>query len=485
MRRCIFFIIFGVCFATGLNAQLYSDSAYSTAMNGAHSAVTCDGLEAMIFNPAGIAASQSRFGLHILGTLGLNLYSNCFNMTTVIEVLEQFQAGNNNIEHFVSDMCEQSPFSGFQTGVTMNYNLFKFFFQTRRVSFGFSDTVKTRARMFISEDLFSTVFNEINLNKNQSLGSVNLDLMAYNDFCTTFSMYLWMLERKTPFKGVYIGGGIHWYTPLVHASAELSGKLGKGSESSKLDVSQVDANLYTYDLELDGKVSLASAVSSSWNSLGIPYLANLNNGQGFPLGFGADLGLLIDFNKWVRAGLSVTDLGFMTAPLTEIEVNKKINLNLQNIGDVANEFSGIAEDVTNGGKGGYEIIFAPAAARLGFTFVPLLSRFMDVECPLTFTVTDFDLIPSGLFPTLGGSVGLDLRIKAGFFQLPLWTSVGYFTSSGFSWGVGTGIHLGVLHLDLGVRGLESLFAPASSSWWGRDIAFAMQMSFQLKKKKDK
>jgi hypothetical protein len=97
-------------------------------MNGAHSAVTCDGLEAMMFNPAGIAASQSRFGLHILGTLGLNLYSNCFNMTTVIEVLEQFQAGNNNIEHFVSDMCEQSPFSGFQTGVTMNYNLFKFFF---------------------------------------------------------------------------------------------------------------------------------------------------------------------------------------------------------------------------------------------------------------------------------------------------------------------------------------------------------------------
>ena len=101
MRRCIFFIIFGVCFATGLNAQLYSDSAYSTAMNGAHSAVTCDGFEAMMFNPAGLAASQSRFGLHILGTLGLNLYSNCFNMTTVIEVLEQFQAGNNDIEHFV------------------------------------------------------------------------------------------------------------------------------------------------------------------------------------------------------------------------------------------------------------------------------------------------------------------------------------------------------------------------------------------------
>jgi hypothetical protein len=61
--------------------------------------------------------------------------------------------------------------------------------------------------------------------------------------------------------------------------------------------------------------------------------------------------------------------------------------------------------------------------------------------------------------------------------------VGYFTSSGFSWGVGTGLHFGVWHLDLGVRGLESLFAPPSNSGWGRDIAFAMQMSFQLKKKK--
>ena len=483
MRRCIFFIIFGVCVVTGLNAQFYSDSARSTAMNGAHSAVTCDGFEAMLFNPAGLAASQSKFGLHILGTLGLNLYSNCFNMTTVVEVLEQFQGGDNSIEHFVSDMQAQSFFSEFQTGLAMNYNLFKFFFHTKRVSLGFSDTVKMRARMFIGDDLFSTVFNEINLNKNQSLGTIDLDLMVYNDFCATFSMYLWMLERKTPFKGVYLGGGIHWYIPMVHASAEFSGKLGKGSLGEKIDVSQVDANLYTYNLELDGKVSLASPAASSWDFLGIPQLGNLSNGEGVPLGFGADLGVLIDFNNWVRAGLSVTDLGFMMSPSTEIEVHKKINLDLQKIGDIGSEFSGIADDVMNGGKGGYEIILAPATARVGFTFIPLLSRYMDVECPLTFTVTDFDLIPSGLLPTFGVSTGLDLLIKAGFFQLPLWTSVGYFTSSGFSWGVGTGLHLGVWHLDLGVRGLESLFAPPSNSGWGRDIAFAMQMSFQLKKKK--
>lgn len=477
MKKCIFFIIFGIFFATGLNAQFYNDSARSTAMSGAHSAATYDGFEAMLYNPAGLAGGQDRFGLHIMGTLGMNLYANSFNLTSVVEVMEQLQSGKSNIESFISGMREQNLFTGAQAGLTMNYNLFKFFFRTKYFSLGFSDTLKIRGRMFLGDDLFSTMFDKIDLSKKRSFGTVGADLMFYNDLNTTFSMYLWMLERKTPFRGFYVGGGVHWYTPIAHASAAFSGKLGRGSLGSKLDVSQVDANLYTYDLELDGKVSLASPVSYCWSDLNIPF----DNGFGIPFGLGFDLGIIIDFNKWVRAGFSVTDLGFMASPATKFEVSKDIKLDLQNIGNITSEFSDISNAFSGGGKGTSEAVLAPLAMRLGATATPYSNRFIDLECPLNFTVTDFDLIALGFLPTFGFSTGVEFTVKLGAFHIPLWTSIGYFTSSGVSLGFGGGLHVGVWHLDFGLRGVEALMAPAGNSAWGRDVAFAVQMSFKLGK----
>jgi hypothetical protein len=120
--------------------------------------------------------------------------------------------------------------------------------------------------------------------------------------------------------------------------------------------------------------------------------------------------------------------------------------------------------------------------RLGATVTPYSNNWIELECPLNFTITDFDLISLGFLPTFGFSTGVEFTLKAGFFQLPLWTSIGYFTSSGVSIGFGGGLHIGACHLDLGIRGLESLMAPPSDSAWGRDVAFALQMSFQIKKK---
>ena len=58
MKKYIFFIVFGIFLTAGLNAQFYNDSARSTAMNGAHSAATYDGFEAMLYNPAGLPADN-------------------------------------------------------------------------------------------------------------------------------------------------------------------------------------------------------------------------------------------------------------------------------------------------------------------------------------------------------------------------------------------------------------------------------------------
>jgi hypothetical protein len=477
MKKHIFFIIFGIFFVTTLNAQFYNDSARSTAMNGAHSATSYDAFEAMMFNPAGLAASQSKFGLHIMGTLGMNLYSNSFNFTTAVEILEQ-QNSNNNIESFVSKLRSQNLHTGVQAGFIMNYNLFKFFFHTKYCSLGFSDTLKMRGRTFLGDDLFSTVFDEINLNKKHSIGTVGADVMVYNDFNTSFSMYLWMLEHKTPLRGFYVGGGVHWYTPIIHASASLSGNIKKGHLSKLDDISQADTRLYTYDLELDGKVHLASPITLGWSELAIPF----SNGYGIPFGLGFDLGGIVDFNKWVRAGFSVTDLGFMVSPSTDFDVDVDANIDLANIDKLGDEFVNVKDIFTEGGKGGAEAVLAPLAIRLGATVTPFSNNWIELECPLNFTITDFDLISLGFLPTFGFSTGVEFTLKAGFFQLPLWTSIGYFTSSGVSIGFGGGLHIGACHLDLGIRGLESLMAPPSDSAWGRDVAFALQMSFQIKKK---
>lgn len=476
MKKHIFFIIFGIFFATALNAQFYNDSARSTAMNGAHSATSYDAFEAMMFNPAGLAASQSKFGLHIMGTLGMNLYSNSFNFTTAVEILEQ-QNSNKGIEDLVSKLRSQNLHTGVQAGFTMNYNLFKFFFHTKYCSLGFSDTLKMRGRAFLGDDLFATLFDEINLNKH-SIGTIGADVMAYNDFNTSFSMYLWMLERKTPLRGFYVGGGVHWYTPIIHASASLSGNIKKGHLSKLDNIAQADTRLYTYDLELDGKVHLASPITLGWSALGLP----LTDGFGIPFGLGFDLGGIVDFNKWVRAGFSVTDLGFMVCPATKFDVEVDNNIDLANFENIGNEFSKIGDTFSKGGKSGSEAVLAPLAMRLGATVTPYSNNWIELECPLNFTITDFDLISLGFLPTFGFSTGVEFTLKAGFFQLPLWTSIGYFTSSGVSIGFGGGLHIGACHLDLGIRGLESLMAPPSDSAWGRDVAFALQMSFQIKKK---
>ena len=119
--------------------------------------------------------------------------------------------------------------------------------------------------------------------------------------------------------------------------------------------------------------------------------------------------------------------------------------------------------------------------RLGATATPYSNRFIDLECPLNFTVTDFDLIALGFLPTFGFSTGVEFTVKLGVLHIPLWTSIGYFTSSGVSLGFGGGLHVGVWHLDFGLRGVEALMAPAGNSAWGRDVAFAVQMSFKLGK----
>jgi hypothetical protein len=359
----------------------------------------------------------------------------------------------------------------------MNYNLFKFFFHTKYCSLGFSDTLKMRGRAFLGDDLFATVFDEINLNKH-SIGTIGADVMAYNDFNTSFSMYLWMLERKTPLRGFYVGGGVHWYTPIIHASASLSGNIKKGHLSKLDNIAQADTRLYTYDLELDGKVHLASPITLGWSALGLP----LTDGFGIPFGLGFDLGGIVDFNKWVRAGFSVTDLGFMVCPATKFDVEVDNNIDLANFENIGNEFSKIGDTFSKGGKSGSEAVLAPLAMRLGATVTPYSNNWIELECPLNFTITDFDLISLGFLPTFGFSTGVEFTLKAGFFQLPLWTSIGYFTSSGVSIGFGGGLHIGACHLDLGIRGLESLMAPPSDSAWGRDVAFALQMSFQIKKK---
>ena len=102
-----------------------------------------------------------------------------------------------------------------------------------------------------------------------------------------------------------------------------------------------------------------------------------------------------------------------------IDVEVDNNIDLANFENIGNEFSKIGDTFSKGGKSGSEAVLAPLAMRLGATVTPYSNNWIELECPLNFTITDFDLISLGFLPTFGFSTGVEFTLKAGFFQLPL------------------------------------------------------------------
>src|SRR4030066_1080993 len=72
----------------------YITTAESISWNGAYSSIA-DGFEAMLYNPAGLYFTSTKYGFNIFGSYGVRLYSNSMSSDDLIKAFLTMQKGKN------------------------------------------------------------------------------------------------------------------------------------------------------------------------------------------------------------------------------------------------------------------------------------------------------------------------------------------------------------------------------------------------------
>ena len=184
-----------------LNAT-YMTTATSISWSGAFASIA-DGLEATLYNPAGVAMSRSKVGLNILGSYSLRYYNNSFSTNHVIKFLQKNAAGENMTDFF-HGIIEYMPSTGFNTGAELSILNFMSFFKFKHFALGISILPKTKLDMSLSKSLFTTLFDSINLSDKLSMGA-SMSMLQYFDFNGSISTRVKFLEKAMHVDGVYAG----------------------------------------------------------------------------------------------------------------------------------------------------------------------------------------------------------------------------------------------------------------------------------------
>ena len=109
-------ILFFLC-VNSFYAIDYITTAESISWNGAYTTVS-DGMEAMLYNPAGIFLSTRRFGLNILGSYGFRLYNNVFSSDDFIKMYEILGSDEPDITKVINNKLEHMPHFGMTMGLS-------------------------------------------------------------------------------------------------------------------------------------------------------------------------------------------------------------------------------------------------------------------------------------------------------------------------------------------------------------------------------
>lgn len=475
MKKLLYALLFMLYTFSSLYAVTNTwQSAFSLGMGGSHSAVS-SGLEALMYNPAGIATTPYRFGVNLLGNLTLDAMTNFFSVYDLIEILDTLKSDNPNVDDFFSRQLDWMFPNGISLSCAASITFFSFYAKLQSCSIGFSLDNKIISDVTIGKDLFFGLFDKLSLIeplKERFYGRV----MWYQDFKFAISTKVPNAEKHLPIRGLYAGFSGHFYLPIIYTSfySDLTLHTDKPN----------DAGIYTYSLDIDCDFMYGSVLGKHvFRNTSIPEVNGLNlqnileNGGNFGMGIGADFGLLVDINKYIKVGLSVTDLGFMFyAGNQRTDIDRKITLDILNASEILDSLQDVIDDFDNAKRSDNCEFFMPlTAVHLGFSVSPLDRRDITLTIPMSFTVGDFYPVSFGDLPTFELAAGIELMPIFYWFELPLRLSAGFSSSGGFYTGLGIGFHFGACQLELGVKGLESLFI--TPAWMGREFAAGCSVSF--------
>ncbi len=488
------FVIFIIClmFAAQTVHATYMTTATSISWSGAYASIA-DGLEATLYNPAGVAMSSHKVGLNILGSYSFRFYNNSLSTKDIINVVQKGSEGENMTDYF-HDILNFMPSYGFDTGLEMSLLNFMSFFKFKHFSLGISVLPKTKLDMTLSKSFFTTLMDKISLAEGSSLSmNASLSMLQYFDFNGSISTRVKFLEKVIPVDAIYAGASMHVYIPTAFMSVVLDdisvssfkwdnmfGFLGYNvhfSGKSKMAMNKaISDNIYKF--LPDGKDEDGKQASTNWSEL------VQNSGTvGFGLGF--DMGTIVQVKKWVRVGFSVTDLGFISFPQSvEVDVSTSADLTIDLGGDNAfgsmgSFTSSIMDGFTNGLGSGVQNVqatfFMPdTAIRLGVAFTPVVNKFIEITAAADISVTDLNKCINGNVPTFNFATGVEVLPRLGWFEFVFRTAFCYNSEANNpAFSFGTGLHLGALQMEIGVKGLEVLI----ENWGAKEVIVGLDCKF--------
>ncbi|MBN2547136.1 MAG: hypothetical protein JXB50_15145, partial [Spirochaetes bacterium] len=174
-------LIFIIFFKFNINTLNYITTAESISWYGANTSVS-DGLEAMLYNPAGIYLAPARFGLNMLGTYGVRYYNNTFTTAKLIDLYKLSISGKNLTKYgWISDMISYMPDTGYEIGFNYSIGNIMTFIRFTNFSLGLSLQQKFNTSMVMDKNIFRTIFQKLDLTK-ENYYDIKFYALNYIDF---------------------------------------------------------------------------------------------------------------------------------------------------------------------------------------------------------------------------------------------------------------------------------------------------------------
>ncbi|MBR6199679.1 MAG: hypothetical protein IKQ61_05380 [Spirochaetales bacterium] len=490
-RYILIFIAVMMGLTHTINAT-YMTTATSVSWSGAYASIA-DGLEATLYNPAGVAMSSHKVGLNILGSYSFRFYNNGMSSNDAVRFLQKSSSGENMTDFF-HQLIGYLPSTGFNTGFELSLLNFMSFFKFKHFSLGISVLPKTKIDMTVGKSLFSTLFDKIDLSNTLNM-SASMTMLQYFDFNGSISTRVKFLEKALHVDGVYAGISTHVYIPTMFVSSvfdEIS--VSQNGVSNKLGI-------LDYKVRMHGKTRAgvmkviadnlarympAKQVDKDGNTTFPDIQGLMENGGTAGWGLGFDMGAIVQIKRWVRVGFSVTDLGFISFP-TAVAVNNDIEVDLT--ADPTDNKSGFSsysnmpKAIMSGFMSSLDTtdhltettFFMPdTAIRLGVAFTPVLNKFIEITAAADISVTDLNKCINGNVPTFNFATGVEVLPRVNWFEFVFRTAFCYNTESNIpSFSFGTGLHLGALQMEIGVKGLEALI----ENWGAKEVTLGLDCKF--------
>ena len=503
MYRRFFLIILFFLFTFKSFSLNYITTAESISWSGAYTSVA-DGFESMLYNPAGLNFTPTRYGFNVFGSYGLRIYTNTVSSETLFNMWRRYQLNKDVSKEFIlGTMINAMPESGFEAGMDLSAANLMTYFKFEKFSLGFSILPKTSMYGYLSKGVFEIIYelpyipgissittygDLLNLAA-MVLDSYNYSARAaflqYIDFNVVLSGRAKALEKHIPVKGIYGGLTLHFYYPTFFMISNSKAEMGPTYSMSdgSLGPSVRYPSGYNFSLKGDfifGGNGVAVAILKQMPSLS-SYTDNILNYTGSAaFGLGFDAGFMIVFNKLVRLGVAATDVGFIVFPATarvNVDVDVDVNVFEDNFGDfpnaVKNELFGALEDA-KGSRGDAYWYMPSTAFRCGVALTPLQKGMFTWATDIS--LSDFNRLLLQGYPTFNFSTGIEFVPCYKWFSAPLRLAFSYNSQANApSFSAGIGFYFGPVELEFGFKGLEMLI----SGWGSREACAGVDLKFEF------